>query len=147
MALVASNAQSLRISVDAINFQGRGAGGVAGMKLKGEACVVGAGAVVSDGVVVVATDLLGLKATALEEIPSKGRGGQGVRLTKLTDGETLTLAWFGSLPVRLLAQMTDDGDSRKIDPIPEAIYPYLSGRDLVPGRTERQIRVIALARW
>ena len=147
MAIVASDAQILRMSVDTVSTQGRGAGGVAGMKLKGDARVVGAGPLIGDGAVIIVTDASGLKATPYEELPAKGRGGQGVRLAKLDDGEAVTLAWFGAMPADLLAQMADDDDPKKIDPNPEPLDPEPSGRDLVTARTERQILVLAPGRW
>jgi DNA gyrase subunit A len=147
MAIVASDGQVLRMPVDAVSVQGRGAGGVAGMKLKGDATVVGAGALLGDGAAIVVTDASGVKATPYEELPSKGRGGQGVRLAKLSAGEVLTLVWFGAMPADLLTQMADDDDPRKIDPNPMPLDPEPSARDLVPARTERQILVLAAARW
>jgi DNA gyrase subunit A len=147
VAVVASDGQVLRMPVDAISMQGRGAGGVAGMKLKSDASVVGAGALIGDGAAIVVTDQSGLKATPYEELPAKGRGGQGVRLAKLNDDEAISLAWFGAMPADLLAQMADDDDPKKIDPNPEALDPEPSGRDLVPGRTDRQIMVLAPGRW
>ena len=147
MAMVASDAQVLRVPVDSVSLQGRGAGGVAGMKLRGGAEVVGAGALVGDGASIIVTDASGLKATPYEELPVKGRGGQGVRMAKVADGETVTLAWFGAMPADLLAQMADDDDPRRIDPNPVPLDPEPSGRDLVPARTERQILVLAPGRW
>ncbi|MEZ5247502.1 MAG: DNA topoisomerase (ATP-hydrolyzing) [Acidimicrobiales bacterium] len=147
MAIVASDAQVLRLPVDTVSMQGRGAGGVAGMRLRDGASVVGAGALIGDGASIIVTDASGLKATPFEELPVKGRGGQGVRLAKIGDGETVTLAWFGAMPADLLAQMADDDDPKKIDPNPVPLDPEPSGRDLVPARTERQILVLAPARW
>lgn len=147
MAIVASDAQVLRLPVDAVSLQGRGAGGVAGMKLRDGANVVGAGALIGDGAAIVITDGSGLKATPYEELPQKGRGGQGVRLAKIGDAESVTLAWFGAMPADLLAQMADDDDPKKIDPNPVPLDPEPSARDLVPARTERQILVLAPARW
>ena len=146
MAIVASDGQILRLPVDAVSVQGRGAGGVAGMKLKDDGTVVGAGALLGDGGVFVVSDQKGVKATPYEELPVKGRGGQGVRLAKLGDGEALTTAWFG-ISGDLLAQMADDDDPKKLDPNPEAVELEPTGRDLVPGRTERQILVLAPGRW
>ncbi|MEZ5165240.1 MAG: DNA gyrase C-terminal beta-propeller domain-containing protein [Acidimicrobiales bacterium] len=147
MAIVASDAQVLRLPVDSVSVQGRGAGGVAGMRLRDGASAVGAGPLIGDGAAIIVTDASGLKATPYEELPVKGRGGQGVRLSKLGDGETVTQAWFGAMPADLLAQMADDDDPRKLDPNPVALDPEPSGRDLVPARTERQILVLAPARW
>ena len=116
------------------------------MKLKGDARVVGAGALVGDGAAIIVTDAAGVKATPYEELPVKGRGGQGVRLAKL-NGEVVTLAWFGAMPADLLTLMADDDDPKKIDPNPVPFDPEPSGRDLVPARTKRQILVVAPARW
>jgi DNA gyrase subunit A len=150
--LVASDGQALRMPVDSISVQGRGAGGVAGMKLKGDATVVGAGPAIGDGVVLTITSAAGAKATPYEEFESKGRGGQGVRAAKLGSGETITLAWLGALGSLggagdLLAQMADDDDPKKLDPnpVPFAIEP--SKRDLVPTSTERQVMVLGPSRW
>ncbi len=147
MAIVASDGQILRLPVDAVSVQGRGAGGVAGMKLRGDAVVVGAGVLIGDGAAIIVTDAAGMKATPYEELPVKGRGGQGVRLAKLGAGESVTLAWFGAMPADLLAQMAADDDPRKIDPNPVPLDPEPSARDLVPVRTERQILVLAPGRW
>ena len=147
MAIVASDAQVLRLAVDTVSMQGRGAGGVSGMKLRGDAKVVGAGALIGDGASIIVTDAAGLKATPYEELPTKGRGGQGVRLARVADEETITLAWFGAMPADLLVQMADDDDPKRIDPNPVPLDPEPSARDLVPARTERQIRVLAPGRW
>ncbi|NDH84767.1 MAG: hypothetical protein EBY65_07855, partial [Acidimicrobiia bacterium] len=84
---VASDGQALRMPLDSISVQGRGAGGVAGMKLKAGAEVVGAGPVIGDGVVLTVTSDSAAKATPYEEFESKGRGGQGVRVAKLGAAE------------------------------------------------------------
>ena len=91
---VASDGQVLRMPLDSISVQGRGAGGVAGMKLKAGAEVVGAGPVIGDVVLTITSDSAA-KATPYEEFESKGRGGQGVRVAKLGTAETVTLVvWF-----------------------------------------------------
>ncbi len=148
IAVVASDAQVLRMPADAVSVQGRGAGGVAGMKLRGDARVVGAAPLLGDGAVVIATGGAGAKATAYEEVPSKGRGGQGVRIAKLADGESVTAAWIGPTPMLgVLAQMADDDDPRKLDPNPVPFELEPTGRDLVPARLERSVMVLADARW
>ncbi|NDH98212.1 MAG: hypothetical protein EBZ17_12315, partial [Actinobacteria bacterium] len=149
---VASDGQVLRMPLDSISVQGRGAGGVAGMKLKAGAEVVGAGPVIGDGVVLTVTSDSAAKATPYEEFESKGRGGQGVRVAKLGAAETVTLAWFGSLgsiggPGDLLAQMADDEDPKKLDPNPVPFDIAPSKRDLVPAKTERQVMVLGPSRW
>ena len=150
--LVASDGQALRMPVDSISVQGRGAGGVAGMKLKGDASVVGAGPLIGDGVVLTVTSDSAAKATPFEEFEAKGRGGQGVRITKLGTSETLTLAWFGTLGSiggagDLLAQMAADDDPKKLDPNPVPFTIEPSRRDLMSATTDRQVMVLAPSRW
>ncbi|MCP4227115.1 MAG: hypothetical protein GY773_27540, partial [Actinomycetia bacterium] len=146
--LVASDGQALRAPVESISVQGRGAGGVAGMKLKAGARIVGAGPLIGDGSVVVITSESGAKATSFEEFEAKGRGGQGVRIARLAGSESLVAAWFGD-PTRsgLLVQMVDDHDPRKLDHNPVPFMLQQSKRDLVPVRTERQVMVLAPSRW
>ena len=126
---------------------GQVAGGVAGMKLKRGATVVGAGALIGDGVVITVTSERGAKATPYGELPVKGRGGQGVRIARLADGETITLIYSGSPDSGLLAQMADDDDPKKLDPNPVPFEIEATNRDLVPVRTNRQVRVLAPGRW
>jgi DNA gyrase subunit A len=133
--------------VAAISVQGRGAGGVAGMRLRAGASVVGGGAMIGDGVVIIVTSDRGTKATPYGELPAKGRGGQGVRIARLADDETVTLVRVGGSEGGLLVQMADDADPRKLDPNPVGFDIEATNRDLVPTRTERQIRVLAPGRW
>ncbi len=152
IVVVASDGQTLRMPLESVAVQGRGAGGVAGVKLKGDAIVVGAGPLIGDGVVLTITSESGAKATPYEEFESKGRGGQGVRVARLGSGETITLAWFGTLGSiggdgDLLAQMADDEDPKKLDPNPVPFDVDASKRDLVPTKTERQVMVLGPSRW
>ncbi len=148
IAFVASDGQVLRTPVDAINDQGRGAAGVAGMRLLGDAKVVGADVMLGDGVVLTVTSAAGVKATPYGDLLAKGRGGQGVRITRLADGETITGTWFGPAAMTdVYSLMADYDDPRKLDPNPVPLSIDPSARDLVPSRTERQIMVVADARW
>ena len=146
VVIVASDGQTLRLPADSISVQGRGAGGVAGMKLRGDAVVVGAGPVIGDGVVIVVTSAAGAKATPYDEIPAKGRGGQGVRIARLDEGEVVTGVHVGA-GTGLLAQMGTDDDHRKLDPNPVTFDVEPSKRDLVPARVERPVLVLAPGRW
>ncbi len=148
IALVASDGRVLRTPVDPINDQGRGAGGVAGMRLLGDARVVGADVLLGDGVALTVTSAGGVKATPYGDLLAKGRGGQGVRIARLASGETVTGTWFGPAAMTdVYALMADYDDPRKLDPNPVALNIQASARDLVPSRTERQIMVVADARW
>jgi DNA gyrase subunit A len=147
IVIVASDGQTLRLPLDSVSVQGRGASGVAGMKLKPGAAVVGAGALIGDGVVITVTSERGAKSTPYGELPAKGRGGQGVRIARLADGETIRLIYSGRPDFGLLAQMADDDDPKKLDPNPVPFEIEATNRDLVPVRTERQVRVLAPGRW
>jgi len=146
IVIVASDGQALRTAASSISVQGRGAGGVAGMKLRPGASVVAASAASSTDLVVAATSQSGIKTTPVPEIPVKGRNTQGVRLVKLGKGESLTVVVIGP-GVGLLAQMSADDDPKKLDPHPVPLWVEPSRRDLVATATERQIRVIAPGRW
>ena len=146
VVVVASDGQALRTPTDAISIQGRGAAGVAGMRLRGDAVVVGAGPILGDETVITITSGACAKATPAGELDSRGRGGIGVRITKLTGGATLTLARVGQ-PMGMLAVMASDGDPRKPDPSPVPLMLEPSRRDLVSTATERQILALGPARW
>ena len=147
--MITDNASVLRTSVDGISVQGRGAAGVAGMKLKDNAKIIGAGPVdpeVWDGAVISITTNAEAKATPYDELPVKGRGGGGVRLTKLRDGETLQAVFIGSTE-NLWVLMSTDDDSSKLDPTPVPFIIEPTKRDLVSSPTDRQILSIAPVRW
>ena len=146
VVLVASDGQVLRTPVDGISVQGRGAAGVAGMKLRPGATVVGAAVILGEDVLITVTDDGEVKATLLSELDAKGRGGVGVRATRLGDGTTLTLAHVGP-PMGLLAIMASDDDPKKPDPNPVPLVLEPTRRDLVSAPSERQILAIGPARW
>jgi len=146
IVIVASDAQALRTPASDISVQGRGASGVAGMKLRPGASVVAAGPVLGDGIVATVTDLGTAKATPFEDITSKGRGGQGVRLTKFTKEKTIVLAHVGSADGLMVFMSTDD-DHRKQHPNPVKFPVESSARDLVSTATERPIMGFGPARW
>jgi len=146
VVLVASDGQVLRTPVDGISVQGRGAAGVAGMKLRPGATVVGAAVILGEDVLITVTDDGGVKATPVSELDAKGRGGVGVRATRLGDGTTLTLAHVGP-PMGLLAIMASDDDPKKPDPNPVPLVLEPTRRDLVSAPSERQILAIGPARW
>ena len=148
VVMVASDGQTLRIAGDSVSAQGRGAGGVAGMKLKDDAQIVGAAAMLGDGAVITITSESGAKGTPFEEFESKGRGGQGVRVARLASGESIAAMWVGNASFDgLLAQMADDHDPKKLDPNPVAFDVEVTKRDLVPTRTERQVMILSPSRW
>jgi len=147
--MVANNAYALRTSVTGISVQGRGAAGVAGMKLKDDTAIIAAGPVgpeAWDGAVVSVSSGAEAKATPFDELPTKGRGGGGVRLTKLKDNEPLRGAFVGSIEDLWVLMSTDD-DPTKLDPTPVAFALEPTKRDLVSTSTDRQILDAGPVRW
>jgi DNA gyrase subunit A len=112
LVLVTSDAQLLHFPAGNVRPQGRGGGGIAGVKLSSGARVVWFGAVdpAADNVVVTAsgsssalpgTEPGSLKVTPYAEYPAKGRATGGVRCHRFLRGEdTLILAWAGATPAR-----------------------------------------------
>jgi DNA gyrase subunit A len=144
--LATSDGQVLRTPIGGISIQGRGAAGVAGMKLRRGAKVIGAGAVLGDDLLITVTNGKSAKATPVSEFETRKRGGVGVRVTKLPGATTITLAQVAT-PLELLAVMADDENPGKTDPNPVALTLEASKRDLASTATERQILTIGPSRW
>ena len=112
LVFVTSDAQLLRFGAEAVRPQGRGAGGVAGVRVSPGARVVFFGSVRGDeGAVVVTvggsssalpgTEAGSVKVTPFAEYPAKGRSTGGVRCHRFLRGEdALLLAWAGPSPAR-----------------------------------------------
>ncbi|MFM7597950.1 MAG: DNA topoisomerase (ATP-hydrolyzing) subunit A [Actinomycetota bacterium] len=113
IVLISSDAQLLTFPASAVRVQGRGAAGMAGLRLGGSATMISCGAVpsgVADAeVVTIAGSLSALPGTSggsvkvsrLDEFPAKGRGTSGVRCQRLLRGEdALVVAWAGIGPAR-----------------------------------------------
>ncbi len=107
VVFITSDAQLLRFGAAAVRPQGRAAGGMAGIRLGGDAVVTFFGAVPTDvpaAVVTVSgssaalpgTEAGSVKVTDLAEYPTKGRGTGGVRCHRFLRGEDIViLAWAG----------------------------------------------------
>ena len=148
IAIVASDGQVLRTSVEQFSDKGRGVAGVAGMRLLEDAKVVGADALLGDGVLLTVTSGAAVKATQYSELRSKGRGGQGVRHVKLASGESVSATWFGPATMTdVYALMADYEDPRKQDPNPLPLSVEPTARGLVARRGDRQVLVVADSRW
>jgi DNA gyrase subunit A len=112
LVFVSGDAQLLRFGADGVRPQGRGGGGIAGMRLAPDARVVFFGAVMAgaDSVLVTVsgsssalpgTEPGSAKVTPLAEYPAKGRATGGVRCHRFLRGEdVLLLAWAGPAPAR-----------------------------------------------
>jgi DNA gyrase subunit A len=146
VVIIASDGQVLRTPVNGISIQGRGAGGVTGMKLRPGSTVIGAGPVLGDDLLFTIGDDCSAKATAISEFESKGRVGIGIRVGKAADGSALVLARIGQ-PLRLLAVMAADDNPKKADPSPVPLLLEPTRRDLSSSATERQVLDLGPARW
>ena len=126
LVFITSNAQLLRFSATTVRPQGRGAGGVTGIRLAEGAHAVWFGAVLSpeDAVVVtVAGSSTGpdsqpgtAKVTPFTAFPAKGRATGGVRCQRFLKGEDILLfGWVGRSPARAFRE--DGGPVRLPDPV------------------------------
>lgn len=107
LVFVTSDAQLLRFSASLVRPQGRGGGGVAGVKLAAGARVVSFGVVhdvetahvvtiAGSGDALPGTQTGAAKVSPLSIYPAKGRATGGVRCQRLLKGEDgLILAWVG----------------------------------------------------
>jgi len=116
LVFVASDAQLLRFPATSVRQQGRTAGGMAGIKLGGDARVVFftslAPADADDAVVATiaagsqtlpGTDPGSAKLSAFTEFPAKGRATGGVRAHRFLKGEdVIAVAWVGAASARAL---------------------------------------------
>ena len=150
LVLAADDGRALRMEASSVRVQRRGAAGMAGIKLREGAVPVGAGAVVGEPVLMVATSAAGaesgVKATHCSELPTQGRGAQGVLVVKLQPGESVVAAAVGAAD-GMLALMGQDDNPRKIDPHPVPVRVEPTARYRSPQRFERRIHVLAPGRW
>jgi DNA gyrase subunit A len=116
LAFITSDAQLLHFPASVVRPQGRGAGGMTGVRLAPRARVIWFGAVdpgatgSSAPLVVTVAGVAGalpgsaaasVKVTPYDEYPPKGRATGGVRCQRLLKGEDLLiLAWAGPAPAR-----------------------------------------------
>ena len=146
VVIVASDGQALRTSVSGISVQGPAAKGVTGIGLKGTARVIGAGLSTPSAVIVTSTDRGRAKVTSVDELPIKGRGTGGVRLTKFKDESRLDYAWVG-IPDRAMCIVGQDGSSTKPDNTPQPLSIRPTRRDGSSASTTMRILAVGPLRW
>ena len=146
IVIAADDGRALRMASSAVRIQRPGASAVAGLKLVDGAVAVGAGAVLGDVVLVQATSANGVKSTYCAELPTQGRGSQGVRVVKLAAGETVTFATVGE-ETGMLALMGRDDNPRRIDPVPVPFRDRPTPRYRTANKVERRLHVAAPGRW
>jgi DNA gyrase subunit A len=115
LVFITGDAQLLHFPLETVRAQGRTGGGVAGIRLAGEARAVFFGAVrlaADNHVATVAgsssalpgTEAGSIKITPLADYPGKGRGTSGVRCHRFLRGEDILLsAYVGPRPLRAAA--------------------------------------------
>jgi DNA gyrase subunit A len=147
VVIVTDDAQALRTAVDQVSVQGRGAGGVAGMKVRSGSAVVGAGLAPEGAMVLSVTDAGTAKLTDAAEIPAKGRGTGGVRLTRFKHEKRLALVHVG--PIDDLVAVVGHADApTKPDPTPVALtFLKPTRRDTQSSATDERILAAGVRRF
>jgi DNA gyrase subunit A len=127
LVFITDEAQLLRYPAGQVRPQGRGAGGMAGVKLTGEAKVISFTAVDPSVDAVVFTlsgshgtlddSISTAKLTPFDQFPRKGRATGGVRCQRFLKGEDcLTLAWAGPAPAKAASKNGTPAELPEIDP-------------------------------
>lgn len=146
LVFVTNDAQALRTPAEGISVQGAGAKGVAGIGAKGNAKVLAAGSVTNGTVIITVTDLGTVKSTHSAEVPVKGRGTGGVRITKFKEEGRLDFAWIGN-PERIVALVGQPDAPTKHDNTPEPVAIRPTRRDGPSSPAQRRILAIGSLRW
>ncbi len=146
IVLVGSDAQVLRTTADGISMQGPAAKGVAGIKLRGKAKVVAAGVADDNALIVTVTDRGTAKSTSAQEIPVKGRGTGGVRITRFKNEHRIDYAWVGSGD-RIMCIVGQGDSPTRPDNTPESFRLRPTRRDGASNETKRRILAVGSLRW
>ncbi|MGW0365184.1 DNA gyrase/topoisomerase IV subunit A [Streptomyces sp. NPDC002990] len=127
LVFITDDAQLLRYPASQVRPQGRPAGGMAGIKLAGDAKVIHFSAVdpARDAMVfsvagshgTLDDSMLSGKLTPFDQYPRKGRATGGVRCHRFLKGEdVLVLAWAGNTPVRAAGANGNPAELPPVDP-------------------------------
>ena len=146
VVLVSSDAQALRTPAAKISVQGPGARGVSGLGLKGKAQLLAAGVATPNAIIVTVADNGNAKATAADEVPSKGRGTGGIRLTKFKDERRLDYAWIG-VNDRMMCIVGQADSPTKPDNTPQSLALRPTRRDGPSKSTKNRILNVGSLRW
>ena len=144
--VIASDGQTLRFETDTVQAQGRGAAGVAGMKIKPGAHVVAGGIAVENGAVVTVSDAGRAKVTRVDEFPVKGRGGGGLRAMKLPGAATVVAARVSGGD-RLWGVFASADDPSKADPTPRGLEFGATKRDGAGSLVSPVLLAVGEGRW
>ena len=144
IVLVSTDGSLLRTAADGLPRRRSAAGGTSGMKLRAGASVLGAGALFGEAYVIVVTTSGAAKATPAGDFTAAGRGGMGVRVCSLRDGETLRDAYVGPL-VDVFVLTGDRPSAPDGEPAPFPLPP--TRRGLVARSGPKPILAAGQRRW
>ncbi len=144
IVLVSTDGSLLRTPAEGLPRRRSAAGGTSGMKLRAGASVLGAGALFGEAYVIVVTTTGAAKATPAGDFSAAGRGGMGVRVCSLRDGETLRDAYVGPL-VDVFVLTGDRPSAPDGEPVPFPLPP--TRRGLVARSGPKAILGAGQRRW
>jgi DNA gyrase/topoisomerase IV subunit A len=144
IVMLADDGSVLRTSSQNLQRRKALATGTAGMKLRPGATVIGAGAVSGEAYVIVVTTAGAAKATPAGDFTPAGRGGMGVRICSLRDGERLRDAYVGPL-VDVFVLTGVRPSSPDSEPVPFPFQP--TRRGLVARSGPKPILAAGQRRW
>ena len=144
IVLVSTDGSLLRTSSEGLPRRRAAAGGTSGMKLRPGASVLGAGALFGESYVIVVTTTGAAKATPAGDFSAAGRGGMGVRICSLRDGETLRDAYVGPL-VDVFVLTGERPSAPDGEPVPFPLPP--TRRGLVARTGPKPILAAGQRRW
>ena len=144
IVLISTDGSLLRTSSEGLPRRRAAAGGTGGMKLRPGAAVLGAGALFGEAYIIVVTTAGAAKATPAGDFAAAGRGGMGVRICSLRDGETLRDAYVGPL-VDVFVLTGDRPGAPDGEPVPFPLPP--TRRGLVARAGPKPILAAGQRRW
>ena len=142
--LISTDGSLLRTASEGLPRRRAAAGGTSGMKLRPGASVLGAGALFGECYVIVVTTSGAAKATPAGDFTAAGRGGMGVRICSLRDGETLRDAYVGPL-VDVFVLTGERPSAPDGEPVPFPLPP--TRRGLVARSGPKPILAAGQRRW
>ena len=144
IVILSTDGSLLRTSSESLSRRRAIAAGTAGMKLRPGAAVIGAGALFGEAYVVVVTTAGAAKATPAGDFTPAGRGGMGVRVCSLRDGEGLRDAYVGPL-VDVFVVTGARPSTPDSEPVPFPFPP--TRRGLVARSGPQPILAVGQRRW
>ena len=144
IVILSTDGSLLRTSSESLPRRRAIAASTAGMKLRPGAAVIGAGALFGEAYVVVVTTAGAAKATPAGDFTPAGRGGMGVRVCSLRDGEGLRDAYVGPL-VDVFVVTGARPSTPDSEPVPFPFPP--TRRGLVARSGPKPILAVGQRRW